>query len=67
MRYKNLHDLINNSSSTRQYFLSLPSKMQMSLHEHNNYIHTAHELHRRVVMIKDFEYHCRLSGDDISR
>lgn len=44
MRYKNLNQLIQESSSTRNYFLSLPVKTQIELHEHNEYIHTAQEL-----------------------
>lgn len=48
MKYKNLNQLIQESSSSRQYFLSLPVVTQMELHKHNDYIHTAAELHRRV-------------------
>ncbi|MBQ8648785.1 MAG: hypothetical protein IJ470_01790 [Clostridia bacterium] len=61
MRYSNLHDLINSSSSTRKYFLSLPVNMQISLHEHNDYIHTAAELHRMAGIIENYEHHCKLS------
>lgn len=62
MRYNNLHDMINSSSSTRRYFLSLPVEMQISLHKHNDYIHTAEELHRKVSVIENFEYHLKLSN-----
>ncbi len=65
MRYDTLHDLINSSSSTRRYFLSLPVEMQMSLHEHNTYIHTAEELHHTVGVIENYEYHCKLSDRKI--
>lgn len=65
MRYDNLHDLIYNSSSTRKYFLSLPVEMQMSLHKHNDYIHTAQELHYMVGVIENYEYHCKLSDGKI--
>ena len=52
MRYENLHDLINNSSSTRRYFLSLPVSMQLALHERGEYIHTAQEvrIHADAIM-----------------
>lgn len=45
MHYDNLQSLIENSSSSRHFFLSLPVKMQIELHEHNDYIHSAHQLH----------------------
>jgi len=44
MKASSLKELIEQSSSTRQYFLSLPVEMQLSLHERNDYIHTAYEL-----------------------
>lgn len=55
MRYDNLKDLISNSSSSRQYFLSQPVKMQKMLHLQNEYIHTAAELHSRVDLINRHE------------
>ena len=55
MRYENLHALINSSSSSRQYFLSLSVEMQMALHEHNDYIHTAAELHRLAVTLSNLQ------------
>lgn len=61
MRYENLHDLLISSRSTRQYFLSLPVKLQLSLHNHNDYIHTAQELHLQASMIEKYEHHCNLS------
>ncbi len=51
MQYTDLHDLIRNSSSARQYFLSLPSELQMQLHEHNRFIHSAAQLHMRADLI----------------
>lgn len=65
MRYDNLNDLINSSSSSRRYFLSLPVKMQLSLHELNDYIHSAEELHRKAGEIEGYEYHCELSDGKI--
>lgn len=55
MRYENLNQLIRESSSSRRYFLSLPVSMQLKLHEHNDYIHTADELHRRTDAILKYE------------
>lgn len=55
MKYINLIDLLQNSSSTRKYFLSLPVYLQMELHEKGEYIHTAAELHhyRELMEIYD--------------
>lgn len=52
MKYNDLQDLISHSSSTRQYFLSLPVALQSALHEHNAYIHTAADLHLRADMLQ---------------
>lgn len=51
MKYENLKELINESSSTRRYFLSLPVGVQMKLHEQNEFIHSAYELHRNAEII----------------
>lgn len=45
MKYDNLQELLSHSSSSRQYFLSLPVSMQLALHRHNCIIHTAADLH----------------------
>lgn len=66
MQYQNLNELISSSSSTRKYFLSLPVKMQISLHEHGDDIHTAQELHSKVWIIENYEYHCKLSDGELS-
>ena len=47
MQYKNLHALIEGSSSSRSFFLSLPVELQLKLHEQNDYIHTALDLRIR--------------------
>lgn len=57
MKYENMQHLILSSSSTRQYFLSLPVKTQMILHEYNPYIHTAAELHRYVAILENLQKH----------
>lgn len=61
MRYENLNQLIRESSSSRRYFLSLPVSMQLKLHEHNDYIHTADELHRRTDAILKYEQQLEIS------
>lgn len=61
MRYNNLHDLINYSSSTKRYFLSLPTEIQTALNAHNHYIHTAEDLRYRVGVIENYRHHCKLS------
>lgn len=52
MKYTDLHDLISHSASSRRYFLSLPVSLQLALHRHNAYIHTAAELHLRADMLQ---------------
>ena len=37
--------LIQRSSSSREYFLSLPVDTQLRLHVLNDYIHSLHQLH----------------------
>ena len=61
LKYDNLNHLVRESSSTRRYFLSLPVSMQIELHEHNEYIHTAAELRRRVDAIEAYNRQVRLS------
>lgn len=46
MKAENLKDLIRRSSSTRQFFMSLPVPDQMELHRHNEHVKTADQLHR---------------------
>ncbi len=62
MRYTGLHELIRGSSSARKYFLSLPVEMQLALHAHNDYIHTAEGLHRRAGAIE--AYHSQVALSD---
>lgn len=54
MKYKDLQDLISHSSTSRQYFLSLPVPLQLALHQYNASIHTAADLHLRVDIIRDY-------------
>lgn len=55
MKYIDLHDLISHSSTTRQYFLSLPVPLQLALHEYNTYIHTAADLHYCADIVQQYE------------
>ena len=45
IKYQNLHELIQRSSSSREYFLSLPVDTQLRLHVLNDYIHSLNKLH----------------------
>lgn len=62
MQYKDLHELIQNSSSSRSYFLSLTVEMQMELHEQCSSIHTAFQLHDRVRQMEIYHRQVRLGG-----
>lgn len=62
MQYNNLQDLIRNSRSTRKYFLTLSVPMQMELHNHNEYIHSAQQLHRRVDLIEKQHHYTQNSN-----
>ena len=46
MMYHDLQELIQNSRSSREYFLSLPVKTQCRLHDYHEHVHSAQELHR---------------------
>ena len=48
MAFSNLKELIQTSSSSRQYLLSLPVDIQVKLHEQNEFIHTLYELRRNA-------------------
>ena len=56
MRYKNLNDLIASSSSSRKYFLSLPTSVQLELHDQNDYIHSLNDLCTNAEYISKSEY-----------
>lgn len=55
MRYKSLNQLLANSSSSRQYFLSLPIGMQIELRGHAEAIHSADDLHQVCALMKTYE------------
>ena len=48
MQYNSLHHLINRSSSSRAFFLSLPMETQMLLHKDNFHIHTQLQLRQKA-------------------
>lgn len=45
---QDLHELLMDSDSTRQYFMSLPVRVQLTVHKQNDKIKTTEELHRYV-------------------
>lgn len=55
LKYNNLHELISHSNSSRKYFLSLPVAQQMSLHQYNDYIHSAAELREYARNVEKYE------------
>lgn len=48
MEYKDLHELIRLSSSSRSFFLSLPTEIQCRLHTRAGEIKNARQLHKTV-------------------
>lgn len=48
MKFTDLQEMIQISSSSRKYFLSLPVSVQMQLHEQNEFIRTQYELRRNA-------------------
>lgn len=49
--YDDLHDLLMSSDSVRQYFLKLPVRVQMTVHQRNDEIKSPEELHRYVDLL----------------
>lgn len=61
--YATLHDLIQHSSSSRSYFLSLPVNVQLKLHdEFDEYIHSAQELHSLVDALDQYTRQLQISS-----
>lgn len=52
MAYYDLHALLDSSSSTREYFLSLPIDLQIKLHQKKELVHTAEDLHRLALLLR---------------
>lgn len=67
MMYHDLQELIQNSRSSREYFLSLPVKTQCRLHEYHDHVHSAAQLHRAARAIEDVDRLDRLGGWDQGR
>ncbi len=62
MQYRDLHELIQASQSSRAFFLSLPVESQRRLHEYNAYIHSATELRRAAADLSIAEWQAALGG-----
>lgn len=62
MPYPDLKALIQHSSSSREFFLSLPVELQTELHSHNDVIHTAAQLRLRAEQLERHRNHIKLSG-----
>ena len=60
--YRDLQQLLQNSTSSRAYFLSLPVSMQLRLHSMASQIHTAEQLHQTATMQAQWEHLAHLSG-----
>ena len=52
MLYQDLNELINNSKSSRYYFMSLSPNIQYELHKYGEFIHSSAQLHKFVYDIK---------------
>lgn len=63
LKYNDLQALIQSSTSTRNYFLSLPVAVQIVLHEQNDHIHTAEELHTHAENIIKYQMHLNIGKE----
>lgn len=61
MQYKGLHDLFYHSRSSRNYFLSLPTDMQIQISESGSSIHTADDLHKAVMLMEKYNHAIMIS------
>lgn len=62
MGYQNLNELIRNSKTSRDYFYHLPVEIQIQLHQLQDSIHTAADLHATVDQVKHYNRQIQLSG-----
>lgn len=62
MRYQSLHDLIQNSRSSRAYFLSLPPSVQCALHAQDSFVHSAQELRDMAAAVQRARHYDSLGG-----
>ena len=51
MAYHDLSALLDGSPSSRSYFLSLPVRIQLQVHQRGELSHTAEDLHRLVLLL----------------
>ena len=51
MAFPNLQSLLRQSSSSRQFLLSLPVTVQLRLHERNKFIHTQEQLRQHAAFL----------------
>lgn len=49
--YKDLHDLLMNNDSCREYFLKLPVWEQLTVHRQNDEIRTEEELYNYIDLM----------------
>ena len=49
--YDDLHDMLMNNDTIREFFLKLPVRVQMTVHQRNDEIKTAEELHQYVSFL----------------
>lgn len=49
--YKDLHDLLMNNNSCREYFLKLPVWEQLTVHRQNDEIRTEEELYHYIDLM----------------
>ena len=45
---QDLHELLMSSDTVRQYFMKLPVRVQLTVHQRNDEIKSSEELHRYV-------------------
>ena len=56
MLYRDLNALLDGSSSSREYFLSLPAELQMDLHRHPTLISSAQDLRHFAGIFSRLRY-----------
>lgn len=61
MQYKNLQELLFHSTSSRQYFLSLPVPVQQALHDRDPFIHSAADLHVHAQAVEQYAHAVMIS------
>ncbi|WBY64504.1 MAG: hypothetical protein ACFWUD_03570 [Thermocaproicibacter melissae] len=54
--YRDLHEMLMLNDNTRQYFMKLPVRVQMTAHDMNDEIHTEEELHHLIDRMTKIHY-----------